>query len=114
MAAGKLGVARGFLQILKEENRLYKLASNDKSVAKRKRNRSGKDREVEEGIVKWFDFARSHHVPVNGPIIRQEAEDLAKKIGHVNFKDTEGWMVLSLQGMPSSFAIFMARLHQRI
>ncbi|XP_071043153.1 tigger transposable element-derived protein 3-like [Parasteatoda tepidariorum] len=56
-----------------------------------KRNRDGKDKEVESALKLWFTNVRERDAHVNGPILRQKAEDLAAKLGKGNFVATEGW-----------------------
>ncbi|XP_025417108.1 tigger transposable element-derived protein 6-like [Sipha flava] len=54
------------------------------------RQLGGKE-EVEEALKQWFTKVRQKDVRVTGPLLRQKAEDLAKKIGKDNFVATEGW-----------------------
>ncbi|KAG8182813.1 hypothetical protein JTE90_003486 [Oedothorax gibbosus] len=56
-----------------------------------KRNRNGKDKEVESALKLWFTNVCEREVRVNAPILRQKAEDLAAKLGKGNFVATEGW-----------------------
>ena len=52
-----------------------------------KRNRDGKDREVESALKLWFTNVRERDARVNGPILCQKAG----KLGKGNFIAREGW-----------------------
>ncbi|KAG8198420.1 hypothetical protein JTE90_021661 [Oedothorax gibbosus] len=58
-----------------------------------KRNRDGKDKEVESALKLWFTNVRERDARVNGPILRQKAEDLAAKLGKGNFVAQETALV---------------------
>ena len=62
---------------------------NENLSAKRKRN--GKDKEVESALKLWFTNVREMDARVDGPLMRQKAEDLAVKMGKNNFVATDGW-----------------------
>jgi hypothetical protein len=55
------------------------------------RNRSGKDGQVESALKLWFTNVREQDARVDGPLMRQKAEELAKKMGKDDFVATEGW-----------------------
>jgi hypothetical protein len=66
-------------------------ASLENVNSNRKRKRVGKEEEVEEALKQWFTNVRQKDVRVTGPLLRQKAEDLAKKIGKDDFVATEDW-----------------------
>lgn len=57
-----------------------------------KRQRSGKEAAIEEALLRWFYEAQALNVPINGLILSQKAEDLARELNISNFKVTNGWM----------------------
>jgi hypothetical protein len=57
----------------------------------RKRERSGKDNQVESALKIWFSKVREKNAPINGPIMCQKAEELAKTMGKEDFVATDGW-----------------------
>ena len=57
----------------------------------RKRERSGKDKQVESALKIWFSNVREKNAPINGPIMCQKAEELAKTMGKEDFTATDGW-----------------------
>jgi hypothetical protein len=46
---------------------------------------------VESALKLWFTDVREQDARVDGPLIRQKAEELAKKMGKDDFVATEGW-----------------------
>ena len=58
----------------------------------RKRKRAGKSEDVEEALLRWFSQARSHQLPVSGPLLIQKADQLAHGLGMTDFKATNGWL----------------------
>lgn len=67
---------------------------NDSNLLKKekKRKRDGKDPDVEKALDKWFSIVTGRGVRVNGEILKTKSEELAKKLGHINFKATDGWL----------------------
>lgn len=93
-AAAQLEISQTTLgRILKKRYEIEQLASENENMAKlaTKRRRTGKDREVEAALKQWCTIAREKGLHVNGPLIRQKAEDLAKRMGKDDFVATEGW-----------------------
>ena len=57
-----------------------------------KRLRKGKAPEIDTARNQWFDTVTSKGQKLNGPILKEKAENLAKMLGHTNFVATEGWL----------------------
>jgi hypothetical protein len=57
----------------------------------RKRARLGKDSQVESALKIWFNNVREKNALINGPLMRQNAEELAKTMGKEKFSATDGW-----------------------
>ena len=57
-----------------------------------KRSRVGKDAMVEDSLIKWFDMVIEKNANITHEILRDKAEDLAKKLGHDEFKASSGWL----------------------
>ena len=90
VAAEQLNISRGCgRNLLREEIALQTEASGKENSNERKRQRHGKDREVQDGLWKWFHFAQSRKVPINGPVLMQKAEEIAKQLGHDQFKSSD-------------------------
>ena len=90
--AKQLNISRGCLRnLLHEETALQTEASDKEGTNERKRQRYGKDREVKDGLWKWFHFAQSRKIPINGPVLVQKAEETAKQLDHDQYKRSDGW-----------------------
>ena len=63
-----------------------------KPAKKLKRLRKGKAPEVDTALNQWFVTVTSKGQKLSGPILKEKAENLAKKLGHTNFVATEGWL----------------------
>ncbi|XP_017354251.1 tigger transposable element-derived protein 4 [Cebus imitator] len=42
--------------------------------------------------MRWYRIAQCLNVPVNGPMLRLKANDFAQKLGHNDFKCSNGWL----------------------
>ena len=91
--AQQLYISRGCLQnFLSDEAVLQNVASLF-GPSKRKRQRYGKDQEVEDGQWKWFKYAQSRNAPVNGPILVQKTEEISKQLGQNEFMALKGGFI---------------------
>ena len=45
-----------------------------------KRARQGRYQEINEALYKWYSLARESLVPINGPILQEEAAEIAKQL----------------------------------
>lgn len=91
VAAEELKISRGCLRnLLRDEDIL--LNEDLDQERNGKRQRCGKDEEVEDALWKWMKFAQSRKVPVNGPILCQKALDIAQRLRHDTFTTSEGWL----------------------
>ena len=57
----------------------------------RKRQRNGKDSDVEAALKTWFTSSRGRDVPLSGPVLQEKAKDLAARLNKPDFKATTGW-----------------------
>ena len=91
------GVPRTTLaRILQDRDKLevewssHKEAEQGNSHSKRKRK--GKNPDIEEAVGKWFSVVTRRGVSVSGPMLKSKSEEFAKKLGHIDFKATDGWL----------------------
>ncbi|XP_025193423.1 tigger transposable element-derived protein 6-like [Melanaphis sacchari] len=63
----------------------------DNESDSQKRKRAGKEEVVDKALKEWFLQVKKKDAYINGPLLRQKAEDLAKKMGKDDFVATEGW-----------------------
>ena len=60
-----------------------------------KRARQGRYQEINEALYKWYSLARESLVPVNGPMLQEEAAEIAKQLAkpeYAEFKASSGWL----------------------
>jgi hypothetical protein len=50
----------------------------------------GKDSQVESALKMWFGNVREKNASINGPLVHQRAEKLAKTVGKETFSATNG------------------------
>lgn len=90
-AAAQLKISQPILcKILKKRVEIEDAAKKNENLLT-KRNRTGKDAQVESALKLWFANVREQDARVDGPLMRQKAEELANKMGKENFVATEGW-----------------------
>lgn len=75
--------------ILKNKDEIMKrFAEGDN----RKRKREIDYPDVDEAVLTFFKQARVQNISVPGPVLQGKAEFYAKKLGHVDFRASNGWM----------------------
>ena len=60
-----------------------------------KRARQGRCQEINEALYKWYSLARESLVPINGPMLQEEAAEIAKQLAkpeYAEFKASSGWL----------------------
>jgi hypothetical protein len=92
-----IGTSKSVLSRLKNNEKdireqYEKLNDNKSAPVNRKRKREGKDPIVDKAMNEWFSAVTERGVRISGPMLQQKAEFFAEKIGHSDFKATEGWI----------------------
>lgn len=88
-SAEALGTSRTTLRrMLDKENDIRESALNN---ANAKRQRNGKDEDIETALYDWWKFSVAKNIPLSGKLMCEKANLLAEKAGHNDFKATEGW-----------------------
>uniref|UniRef100_A0A3B3Q9M8 HTH CENPB-type domain-containing protein n=1 Tax=Paramormyrops kingsleyae TaxID=1676925 RepID=A0A3B3Q9M8_9TELE len=66
----------------------------EKSVfdPERKRFRAAVHKDVDDALLQWFTNTRAKNLTVNGPLLMEKADILAAKLGHSDFKASQGWL----------------------
>ena len=60
-----------------------------------KRARQGRYQEINEALYKWYSLARESLVPINEPVLQEEAAEIAKQLAkpeYAEFKASSGWL----------------------
>ncbi|KAL3842406.1 hypothetical protein ACJMK2_020441 [Sinanodonta woodiana] len=88
----EFGVSHSVIsRILKNKEKIIEDWKNNSNPSQ-KRKRGGKSKYVEEALLQWFAQARSRHIPINGPLLLEKADQLANGSGLHDFKATKGWL----------------------
>lgn len=59
----------------------------------RKRHRVGDFQDVNDAVYKWYCLARERNIPITGPLLKEEALLIAKKLDPSStFKASNGWL----------------------
>ncbi|XP_049670558.1 tigger transposable element-derived protein 4 [Accipiter gentilis] len=91
--AAKYGIKKNSLSsIMKNKEKVLEAFESLRFDPKRKRLRTAFYADLEEALMKWYRIARCLNVPVNGPMLRLKANDFAQKLGHSDFKCSNGWL----------------------
>ncbi|GBN07022.1 hypothetical protein AVEN_253769-1 [Araneus ventricosus] len=48
--------------------------------------------EINEIVWEWFLEAKSRNMPISGPILQDQAKDIAEKLGKTDFRASNGWL----------------------
>jgi hypothetical protein len=57
----------------------------------RKRQRCGKNPEIDGAVREWFETARLNDLPINSTILQEKANDIAKRMNK-DFNASHGWL----------------------
>ncbi|XP_077639055.1 LOW QUALITY PROTEIN: tigger transposable element-derived protein 4 [Lonchura striata] len=91
--AAKYGIKRNSLSsIMKNKEKVLEAFETLRFDPKRKRLRTAFYADLEMALMKWCRIAECLNVPVNGPMLRLKANDFAQKLGHSDFKCSNGWL----------------------
>ncbi|XP_039386738.1 tigger transposable element-derived protein 4-like [Mauremys reevesii] len=58
----------------------------------RKKLRVAEHKDVDDALFQWLTNTRATKLPVNGPLLMEKADILAAKLGHPDFKASQGWL----------------------
>lgn len=60
---------------------------------KTKKTRLSNYSELEDRLFEWFNYLRIKNIPVNGPLLIEKANEIAKTLNIENFKCDKNWIV---------------------
>ncbi|NXE18629.1 TIGD4 protein, partial [Ardeotis kori] len=91
--AAKYGIKKNSLSsIMKNKEKVLEAFESLRFDPKRKRLRTAFYTDLEEALIKWYRIAQCLNLPVNGSMLRLKANDFAQKLGHSDFKCSNGWL----------------------
>ena len=72
-----------------------------------KRARQGRYQEINEALYKWYSLARESLVPINGPVLQEEAAEIAKQQQNPNMLNSRlQWMAWEMEKRLRYFPTF--------
>ncbi|XP_071411247.1 tigger transposable element-derived protein 4 [Pithys albifrons albifrons] len=91
--AAKYGIKKNSLSsIMKNKEKVLEAFETLRFDPKRKRLRTAFHADLEAALVRWYRVAQGLRVPVNGPMLRLKANELAQRLGHSEFRCSNGWL----------------------
>ncbi|XP_008189452.1 tigger transposable element-derived protein 4-like [Acyrthosiphon pisum] len=89
--ADQLGLPFSSLRtILKNRKEIEKNAFSGST--KRQKVRNGKNEQLENILLEWFRQARTLNLAVNGPVLTEKANEIAKRLNITDFGGSNGWL----------------------
>ncbi|KAK3101564.1 hypothetical protein FSP39_004521 [Pinctada imbricata] len=89
----KYGIGATTVSDIIKRKDFYREQCKNSISTKRQRFVSGsKFGDLNETVFKWFEQARAKNIPISGPIIQENALEIASKLGYADFKASAGWL----------------------
>ena len=90
-ASEKFGVPKNTISTwMKNKDKLFEGLEQSSSDAEKMRRCDYE--QVGKAVFKWFSLQRSQNVPIDGPILKEKALQLAKSFNFPTFKASDGWL----------------------
>lgn len=64
----------------------------EKNQSQVKKIRRCEKNDLDEALITWFKVKRSENIPINGPILKIQADKLADQLGYKGFICSDGWL----------------------
>jgi hypothetical protein len=68
------------------------LSALDTNTPSCKKLRTCEKSDVDQALLQWFKVQRDAGFPINGPILKIQAEKFATQLGHKDFTCSNGWL----------------------
>ena len=87
------GISPNTVSTIMKDKARYREAYNSGKVDDSKmRQRQAKFDDVDEALLQWFDGIRANGAPLNGPIIKLKAMEIARQLGKPDWDCGDGWL----------------------
>jgi hypothetical protein len=91
--AAEFGIPANTLStILKEKEKIRKAVEESRHAPERKRLKTSSFPKLEDAMFAWVKNMRDRNVPLQGGLIREQAEKFAKEMGIQSFQASVGWL----------------------
>lgn len=74
------------------KNRKTTLAAFENNLSDAKKLKKCVKDDIDKALIVWFKNQRSAGLPINGPILKAQAEKFAKQLGYKDFTCNNGWI----------------------
>jgi hypothetical protein len=74
------------------ENKETILSALENNLTTNKKMRKCDYGHVDQVLLEWFKVQRNAGFPINGPILKVQAEKFAKQLGHESFTCNNAWL----------------------
>ena len=90
-AAEELGTSKTSLHTMVKNEEYIRLTANDDVAANQaKRKRHGKDKDIEQALLHFYNWAKAKNIPMNEPMLMEKANQISEEAG-AEFHATDGW-----------------------
>lgn len=74
------------------KNREVILSAFEKNLVNTKKFKKCEKEDIDKALLCWFKSQRDAGFPINGPILKIQAEKFAEKLGYSDFTCNNGWL----------------------
>lgn len=93
-AAKKYGMSQSTIAtFLKKRKEIEEAVTSNNTDPQRKRIKTAPNEEIDAAVLKWFREKRALNIPINGPILCQQARKFAGMLNNNDFKASNGWLI---------------------
>ena len=78
--------------IMKNKDHVIEKYHRQDIEPERKSFRSSAFTDIDEALLIWFEVVCDRNAAVSGPIMKEKANNLAKMLGHPDFRCSDGWL----------------------
>ncbi|NXP16858.1 TIGD4 protein, partial [Scytalopus superciliaris] len=91
--AAEHGIKKNSLcSIMKNKEKVLEAFETLRFDPRRKRLRTALRADLEQALAQWCRIAQGLRVPLSGPMLRLKARDFAQRLGHGDFRCSNGWL----------------------
>ena len=78
--------------IIKQRETIMKAYNSSDFGSSRKKTRTAQHTDVEDALFEWFKNVRDQNIPIFGPTLAANTDDLAIHLGHTDFTANHNWV----------------------
>ena len=78
--------------IMKSKEQVMQLWKSNSCPDMRRKKRPAEFEQINKAVSDWFCMARGSNIPISGPMIQEEAKEIANRLQIDDFKASNGWL----------------------